>query len=144
MFVRDGVNREVTTGNRLGEWIEDVLGLDDFNVTRLHTVGTRGAGSYSGFDWEVEVAYQWGEADSTASLFVPVGGLYADTGARHDQWGGHAEAGYTMDIEWAPRFFLGGSYYGGEDNRDISIGRWLQGVLGRPAASVSFNRMFTS
>ena len=144
MFVRDGVNRESTSFIRPVERIEDLLGLDDYQGTRLHTAGTRGAGSYSGFDWEVEAAYQWGEADSVGSLFAAVGRLYSDTDAKFGNWGGHAEVGYTLDTEWAPRIFLGGSYYGGEDNRDISFGEWLQGFFATPDASISFNRMFSS
>ncbi len=144
MFLRDAANREITSFTRPGERLEDFLGLDDYQGTRLHTMGTRGAGSYNGFDWELEVAYQWGEADSVGVLFSPAGRLYSDMEAKFDQWGGHAEAGYSIESEWAPRIFVGGSYYGGEDNRDISFGEWLKGFYGTPDASVSFNRMFSS
>ena len=41
-----------------------------------------------------------------------------------------------------PRVFLGGAYFSGDDNRDVSFWQWLTGVY-RPKSSLAFNRMFS-
>ena len=142
MCVRDAVSVQNTRVGLIEEWLEDALGLDDYDVTELHTVGLRSAGARGAWDWEVEGAYQCGEADAVGWLFVPVGRIFGDDGASFDNWAGHCEVGYTFDAAWQPRAYLGAQYYEGEDRRDLSFWEWLN-PFDRPEASVSFNRLFS-
>ncbi|MDQ1257521.1 MAG: hypothetical protein QG656_2127, partial [Candidatus Hydrogenedentes bacterium] len=68
---------------------------------------------------------------------------FKDDDADFDHWGGAAEVGYGYDVAWKPRVFLGGFYYGGEDNRDLTFGEWLN-PFDTPEASVNFNRLFSN
>ena len=83
----------------------------------IHTIGLRGAGKVGAFDFEAEVAYQFGEIDGP-------GGADADYG----NIGGNLELGYTFDASIQPRIYLGGAYFGGDTNGD----------------DVSFNRLFSN
>lgn len=143
LWVRDGAAQKDTNGSFIQEFMEDLAGRDDYDVTNLHTVGVRFTGEYAGFDWEVEGAYQFGEADALGALFVPVGQVYGDSDAEWDTWGAHGEVGYTFEsVKWSPRLYLGAEYYSGEDNRAVSFWEWLM-PSGKPEASVSFNRLFS-
>jgi hypothetical protein len=104
--------------------------------TLFHTTGLRGAGKCAAFDYDMEVAYQFGSNDAAGFTF-------GDPNVKVDVWGGKIDLGYTVDTTWQPRFFLSGRYYGGEDNRDISFGEWLC-PFDTPSASVSFNRLFSN
>ena len=120
------------------ERVEDLLGLDDYDVTNLHTVGLRGAGTVGQFDFEAEAAYQFGEADQVGGMFVPW--VYGDDNATYDNWGVNAEVGYTIDMAWQPRVHLGYAWFEGEDNSDITFAEWIN-PFDMPDASVSFNRL---
>jgi len=141
LWVRDARSVRDTRRVWFGEWFEDALGLDDYDVTNLHTVGVRAAGTFAPVDYKLELAYQFGNADSVGALFRPY--TYGDNRADFSSWAGDAEIGYTFDVAWKPRVFVGGAYFGGEDNRDVTFFDWL-GVAYRPDASVSFNRLFSS
>jgi hypothetical protein len=141
MLVRDARSLNDTNFVWFVEWLEDVFGLDDYDPTYLHTIGLRGAGTIGAFDFELEGAYQTGDAGQVGSLFRPF--LYGDDGAEYDQWGANAEVGYTFDMAWQPRVYLGYAYLGGEDNRDIDFWDWLL-PFDDAEASVSFNRMFSN
>jgi hypothetical protein len=143
MFLRDGASQNDTNFIAPLEWLEDVVRLDDYDATTLHTVGARGAGSINRLDWELEAAYQWGNADSVGALFLPNGQIHGDDGASWGAWAGHGELGYTFDGELLLRPFIGASYYGGEDNRDLSFLDWIN-PFHRSEASVSFNRLYSS
>jgi hypothetical protein len=143
MYLRDGASRNDTSFVAPLEWLEDVFRLDDYDATTLHTVGARGAGSLGRLDWELEAAYQWGNANSIGALFIPIGQIYGDDGATWDAWAGHGEVGYTFGGELQIRPHVGGAYYGGEDNRDLSLLEWIN-PFHRSEASVSFNRLFSS
>ncbi|MCC6794469.1 MAG: alginate export family protein [Candidatus Hydrogenedentes bacterium] len=143
MYLRDGGSLNDSNFPAPIEWMEDLVDVDDYDATQLHTAGGRGSGTWNGFDWEVEAAYQWGDADSTGFLFKPAGQVYGDDDAKWDSWAGHFEVGWTSQLPWATRLYLGGAYYGGDDNRSISFLEWLN-PFDRPDASVSFNRLFTS
>lgn len=143
MLVHDDVAIPAPAYGVLGSCLRDWLGYDDYEDTLLHTVGLRHAGEKAGFDWEAEVAYQWGEADALGVTFVPAGMTRGDTMANWNEWAAHAEIGYTIDVKTTPRLALAGAYYGGEDRRDISLRDWLNPFY-KPQASVSFNRLFTS
>jgi Alginate export len=141
-LVRDG--RSINDTNFVApiEWLEDLFGLDDYDVTNLHTVGLRVFGDYGSLDYDLELAYQFGEADAVGAGFAPAGWLYGDDGADFDAWAGDLEVGYSLDIPWQPRVFVGGAYFEGEDNRDITFMDWLSN-WDRAEASVSFNRLFS-
>jgi len=149
MLVRDALARSATNGSFLAEWIEDVLDVDDFDPTYLHTVGMRGAGTVGALDFEAELAYQFGEADAIGIQFAGAGLLspYGPDDAEFDNWGANLEIGYTFDVAMQPRVYIGGAYLGGEDKRDISFVDWL-GAIACPfwtaEPSVSFNRLFSN
>lgn len=143
LYVRDAIANQDTNLIAPLEWVEEIFGLDDYDVTELHTAGLRHTGERAGFDWEIEVAYQWGESDAVGSLFPRTGLLYGDSGSRFGGWAGHAELGYAIDAKMNPRVYIGGAYYGGEDHRDVSFLEWFS-PFSRPQASVSFNRLFGS
>jgi hypothetical protein len=141
MWVRDARRVNDTNSVWFVEWLEDFFSLDDYDVTNLHTIGLRGAGTIGAFDFEAEVAYQFGDAGQVGSLFVPF--VYGDDGAEFSAWGANLELGYTLDIAWQPRFFLGGAYLGGEDERDINFWEWIW-PFDDAKSSVSFNRLFSN
>jgi hypothetical protein len=141
IMVRDGRSLNDTNFIAPIEWLEDIFGLDDYDATTLHTVGLRGAGTIGAFDFEAEAAYQFGDADQVGFLFKPF--IYGDDGAEFEAWGANLELGYTFDVMWTPRVYLGGAYFDGEDNRDITFIEWLN-PFDRPEASVSFNRLFSN
>jgi hypothetical protein len=143
MYVRDAESRTDTHLDALGERLERVHHLDDYDVTNLYTAGIRGAGKWNAVDWELETAYQWGNADAVGALFVPNGRVNGDNRAQWDYWAGHAALGYTFEFRYKPRLAVGGAFYQGEDNRGFS-GKLLNDPFARPDASVSFNRLFSS
>lgn len=122
------------------ERLENAFGLDDYDATNLHTVGLRAQGQSGAWDYDLECAYQFGEADAYGALFRTP--QYGDADAEFDNWGGDVEIGYSVDCVWRPRVFVGGAYLGGEDNRDLSFAEWLS-PFDQPTASVSFNRLFS-
>ena len=141
LWLRDPRRINDTNLSWFGEWLEDLWGLDDYKTTNLHTVGLRAAGLMGAFDYEIEAAYQFGDAGQIGTTFKPF--VYGDNRATFGTWGGHFNAGYTFDAPWRPRPFIGAAYFGGEDNRDISFWDWLNPFY-RPEASVSFNRLFSN
>ncbi|MFA6241777.1 MAG: alginate export family protein [Candidatus Hydrogenedentales bacterium] len=143
MFLRDGVGGEDTTFSAPSEWFEDLVDIDDYGPTELHTIGTRAGGHFRGWDLEAEVAYQWGYVGSIGHLFIPNGLQHGDDDATAGTWAGHVNLGYTFEIPWSPNVSVGGAYYGGEDHRGLSVYEWVN-PFKRPEASVSFNRLFSS
>lgn len=141
LYLRDDVDIEDVAGGPLTELIEGWWGVDDYGATNLHTVGLRAAGRVSQFDFDVEAAYQFGDAHLIGTTFKPF--RYGDDDARFDNFALKLDAGYTFDVKYQPRLFLGFRYYGGEDNRDISFLDWLNPFY-RPKASVSFNRLYSN
>jgi hypothetical protein len=144
MLVRDAFSLNDTNNVWLPEYIENWLGIDNYDPTYLHTVGLRGAGTIGAFDFEAEAAYQFGDADVVGNSFRPIGFTYADDDSDFDgNWAANAEVGYTFDMNYQPRVFLGGAYFTGEDNRDVTLLEWLN-PFDMPEASVSFNRLFSN
>ena len=141
LWLRDARSLNDTNFIWFVEWLEDVFDLDDYDVTNLHTIGLRGAGVIGAVDFEAEVAYQFGDADQIGSMFVPL--LYGDDDADFSAWAGSVEVGYTFDVNWQPRVYLGAAYFDGEDNRDISWWEWWW-PFDQAEASVSFNRLFSN
>ncbi len=141
LLIRDGRSIRETQGAPGTELMEDILGFDNYDPTYLNTVGLRAFGACGAWDYDVEVAYQFGNADQVGSRFAPFG-TYGDTGARFGNLAFDAELGYSLDFTWKPRIYVGGAFFEGEDNRDITLGEWLLGSFNSPTASVSFNRLF--
>lgn len=143
ILLRDSANIEDVVRGPIGERIEDWLGLDDYGTTHLQTVGTRIHGDSGGFDYNLEAAYQFGDAPHVGALFKPF--LYGDDEADFSAWAGDIEVGYTFDSEWQPRIWLGAAYFDGEDNRDITFWEWVNpfSALHTPESSLSFNRLFS-
>lgn len=142
LYIHDNTEIERKEKTGLGRWINSLRGLD-YGSTNLHTVGTRLFGKYEGFDYNLELAYQFGDAAHLGSLFKVTGSNFGDTNATYDNWGVDATLGYTFeDVTWKPRLYVQGVWFDGQDNRDISFWDWLNPFY-RPQASVSFNRLFS-
>jgi Alginate export len=141
LWLRDSASLNDTNYLWFVERLESWFGLDDYDVTNLHTVGLRAAGAVGALDYDVQGAYQFGEADRIGFLFRPFD--YGDDGATFDAWAMDVELGYTFDVAWQPRVYVGGAYFGGEDNRHVSFLEWVNS-FDRPQASVSFNRLFSN
>ena len=141
LLVRDAGPVDDTVAGIAGELLEDLFDLDQYENTYLHTVGLRLYGGAGNFDYDWELAYQFGEADAAGFLFKnPFG--YGDHKAEWDSIGTDLEIGYTFDCKTSPRIYLGGAYYEGEDNREIGIIDYLLGGFYTPESSLSFNRLF--
>lgn len=141
LLVRDARSLNDTLGTPAEEWLESWLGVDDYDVSNLHTVGLRAYGSKGAWDYDVEAAYQFGPVDNVGSGFRA--NIYGDDGARANTWALDGETGYTADVKFQPRFFAGGAWYHGEDNRDA---QWKHALNpnAKGDASISFNRLFSS
>lgn len=161
MFLRDARAINDTTWQANGVWTDKVLervwGVDNYDVSNLHTVGFQATGKYEAWDYNLQVAYQFGDAGQLGTTFrnqigaprVLFGGwgplganVYGDDSANYDNWGGEFSVGYTFDTKWNIRPYVSGCYFEGQDNRDISFLEWLS-PFNKPQASVSFNRLFS-
>jgi hypothetical protein len=98
----------------------------------LHTIGLRGAGTYGAFDLESEIAFQFGEID------VDNGGFFGDDDLDYDAFAFNLEAGYTFDITWTPRVYLGAAFFEGGDQGQTN------GFFGDDDNDLSFNRLFSN
>ncbi len=98
----------------------------------LHTIGLRGAGTYGAFDLESEVAYQFGEID------VDNGGFFGDDDLDYDAFAFNLEAGYTFDITWTPRVYLGAAFFEGGDQDNGNF------FFGDDNNDLAFNRLFSN
>ena len=85
------------------------LGTSDADI---HTIGLRGAGTYGAFDLEAEVAYQFGSVDRVSPGFF---NFFGDNDLDYDAFAFNLEAGYTFDITWSPRVYLGAAFFEGGD-----------------------------
>ena len=101
------------------------------NEIDFHTFGLRGAGTFSGFDFDVEAAYQFGNVDGQPSA-CPFG--FGEADVEYDAWAANLVAGYTFDMTWQPRVYGKFAYLGGGD-RDESC--WSND------RSLPFNRLFS-
>ena len=78
-------------------------------VNDVHTFGLRGNGTISGFDIEAELAYQVGGEDDID----------------YDAIGANLEIGYTFDVNYQPRVFVGGALFEGGDDDELPFNRML-------------------
>lgn len=124
-----------------GDFLSGLLGVGSYDKTMLHTIGIRSAGKFDAFDFDLELAYQFGEADHIGKLFRV--GLIGDDDAEFDNWAGKIDLGYTFDFWRKPRVFASFRYFSGEDKRAVSLWEWLNPFY-KPEASVSFNRLFSN
>jgi hypothetical protein len=97
-------------------YVRDDESLTAFDVD-LHTVGLRGAGTISQFDFNAEVAYQFGEASLDRPF--PFSDIDVDVGA----FGGNLEVGYTFDVTVQPRIYLGFAYLEGAEDDELAFNR---------------------
>lgn len=143
-LVRDAAHLEDTQDALISDWLESLFGRDDYGATQLHTLGMRASGAWGRLDYDLEAAWQFGEAAAPGFLFKPF--IYGDDEAEFDAWAVETELGYTLELSWCPRLYLGAAYFSGEDNRDLSFWGWLNPLTAvkRPESSVSFNRLFSN
>lgn len=144
LLLRDSRDLEDVAGTAIDEWMEDLLGLDDYGTTHIHTIGGRIHGESAGFDYSLEAAYQFGDAPHVGVFFKPY--AYGDSDAEFSAWAGDLEVGYTFDCKTQPRLWLGAAYFDGEDNRDITFWEWANpfAAFVEPESSLSFNRLFSN
>ena len=142
LWLRDAQSLNDTNSDWFSETLENILGIDDYDVTNLNTVALRASGRFDAFDFDASAAYQFGDAGQVGFLFRPF--TYGVDDAEYDQWAGDAELGYTFDMACSPRVYLGGAYFGGEDNRGVGFAKWLSPFGDSGNASVSFNRLFSN
>jgi hypothetical protein len=102
----------------------------------IHTIGLRGAGTYGAFDLEAELAYQFGEVE----IHTP-GFLWFDNhdDLDYDAFAFNIEAGYTFDVTWTPRVYLGAAFFEGGD-----LGQNNNWFWGNNDNDLSFNRLFSN
>ena len=117
-------------------WLEDdeaTIGND----IDIHTIGLRGAGVVNAFDYEAEIAYQFGDIDDVDWI------LWWDTDVDYDELAVNLELGYTFDADIAPRLFAKFAYYGGGDlsDRDHDGLFWW---WGDQDIDMPFNRVFSN
>jgi hypothetical protein len=117
----------------------------DRNVeeTTIHTIGLRGAGTYGAFDFDAEVAYQFGEVE----VHNPFNFLFWDLGKTSDKEYGNIAAnvgaGYTFDVSWTPRIGLGFAYFGGAEEETQTFGLPFGGIFDWQE-ELGFNRLFSN
>ena len=110
--------------------VRDEEALTAFDVD-LHTIGLRGAGTVGAFDFESEIAYQFGEAE--------LDGLFFDNDIDVDAFGGHFEVGYTFDTAMQPRIYLGMAFFEGPEYDSGILGLFPGGQ-----DTLAFNRLFSN
>ena len=109
------------------------LGTSDAD---LHTIGLRGAGTYGAFDLESEVAFQFGDVERLDPGFF---NFFGDNDLDYDAFAFNLEAGYTFDITWTPRVYLGAAFFEGGDQGQNN------GFFGNNNNNdLSFNRLFSN
>jgi hypothetical protein len=82
------------------------------NDIDMHTIGARAGGNVGSFDFEAELAFQFGDIDFA-------GGGSSD----FDGIGLNAELGYTFDARYDPRIYLGVAWLEGPDGGDSGFNR---------------------
>lgn len=103
--------------------------------TDLHTIGLRGAGTYGAFDLESEVAFQFGEVNIDNGGFSFFGD---DDDLDYDAFAVNLEAGYTFDMTWTPRVYLGAAFLEGGDQDNGNL------FFGNDNNDLAFNRLFSN
>jgi len=107
--------------------------------TNLHTIGLRGAGTYGAFDLEAEVAFQFGDIERQNNSFFGIS--FGDDDLDYSGWAANLEAGYTFDMAWTPRVYLGAAFFEGDDNNDDNF---FDALFGNNNNDLAFNRLFSN
>ena len=142
LFVQEDLDRNLGTANGSGiggavaGGFLPVLPVSD--DADLHTIGLRGAGTYGAFDLESEVAFQFGSVDRRRAGFFNF--FNNDQDLDYSAWALNLEGGYTFDMTWTPRVYLGFAYLEGGDTNTTFVER----ILGRGSNDLSFNRLFSN
>ena len=103
--------------------------------TNIHTIGLRGAGTYGAFDLEAELAYQFGDVEIDTPGFL---WFDNDDDFDYDAFAFNLEAGYTFDMTWTPRVYLGAAFFEGGDLGQND--NWF----GDNDNDLAFNRLFSN
>lgn len=103
--------------------------------TNIHTIGLRGAGTYGAFDLEAELAYQFGDVEIDTPGFL---WFDNDDDFDYDAFAFNLEAGYTFDMTWTPRVYLGAAFFEGGDLGQNA--NWF----GDNDNDLAFNRLFSN
>jgi hypothetical protein len=141
LFLQEDLDRRLGTVNATGVGGAIAGGFLPGNSldTDIHTIGLRGAGTIGAFDLEAEVAYQFGDIERRNPGFRF---LRRNNDLDYDAWAFNLEAGYTFDMTWTPRVYLGAAYFeGGDTNRNRTFGERL---FGRRNNDLAFNRLFSN
>jgi hypothetical protein len=77
----------------------------------LHTIGARAGGNVGNFDFEAELAFQFGDVE------------FAGGDSDFDGIGFNGELGYTFDANYDPRIYLGFVFLEGPDSGDAGFNR---------------------
>jgi hypothetical protein len=114
-----------------------------FDSADIHTLGLRGAGTIDAFDFEAEVAYQFGDVEDDDFTF-----LWIDFDDDKDisALGVNLELGYTFDANWQPRLYAGMAFLEGGDQGDDINSLWDLAWDGwdNDSDDLSFNRLFSN
>lgn len=155
MYVRDDVDTRdgffagaapyfTGNGNPGPWWFRNPVFNSYVEKSDLHTIGLRGAGEIGAFDFEAEVAYQFGDVDvNNPRFFGPFNIFPSDDEIDFGALGANVEVGYTFDASWTPRIFLGFAYFGGDD--DGGAPSWGETIFGQYpyGNNLAFNRLFS-
>lgn len=115
--------------------------------TDVHTIGLRGAGLVGAFDFEAEVAYQFGEIEMNSPRPLLFWDIDLNSELEYGELAANLEVGYTFDMNWSPRAYLGFAYFGA-DNDGAQPTFWETVFLGFTrypySDSLAFNRLFSN
>ncbi len=147
LWLRDAQSIEDQVYGPFGEWVEEVFNVDKYRPTNIYTYGVRLFGRWGGLDYDLEVARQRGYSGTAGHLTREWGALYSDSRPNPDFIGADVEVGYTFDVAWQPRVYVGGALFEGADNRGNDVWQTFSrypGILYQPHANLGFNRLFSS
>lgn len=136
--VRNVANATGLAGAVAGGFIPALPVSDDAD---LHTIGLRGAGTYGAFDLEAEVAFQFGEIERRTNRFGFFRFLDNSDDLDYDAWAFNLEGGYTFDMTWTPRVYLGVAFFEGGDDNDNNL---IDRIFGTDGDDLAFNRLFSN
>ncbi len=111
--------------------------------TTIHTIGLRGAGTYGAFDFDAEVAYQFGEQEVHNPFVLAFWDIGNTSDKEYDNLAANVSVGYTFDVSWTPRIGLGFAYFGGADEETQTHGLPFGGIFDWQE-ELSFNRLFSN
>ncbi len=111
--------------------------------TTIHTIGLRGAGTYGAFDFEAEVAYQFGEVEVHNPFVLAFWDIGNTSDKEYDNLAANVSVGYTFDVSWTPRIGLGFAYFGGAEEEEQTHSLPFGGIFDWQE-ELGFNRLFSN